>query len=299
MDATETNAGSGRRIIEVTAIRDGFDPPRETLLAGVEAGQVLVFPAFPFALRTEELRLLDPALADPKRKNISLDPANGMLHGVRGDAATEAAVRILVARYFEAAGGLVDRLFPEYRGALRAAPTSLRLHDVGTRPSSWRKDDSRLHVDAFPSRPNYGKRILRVFLNVHAAGVPRVWRVGEPFETMAAHFLPTIHPQWPGKAALLAALKITKRRRSDYDHYMLKLHDAMKADAAYQQGCDQQTVAFPPGTAWVCFSDRTSHAAMSGQHMLEQTFFLPVAAMARPDRAPLAVLERQLGRALV
>ncbi len=290
---------SENRIVEVSFTDDGFAPPREALLAAVEEGRVLCFPAFPFALQTDELRLLDPAIADPKRKNISLDPASGVLHGVLGDAATQAAVRGLIARYFAAARDLVDRLFPEYRGALRAAPTSLRLQRVETRETSWRKDDSRLHVDAFPSRPNHGERILRVFLNVNPNGVARVWRIGEPFEQVAAHFLPKLRPQLPGKAALLAALKITKDKRSDYDHYMLQLHDAMKSDLAYQRDCDQQTVAFAPGTAWVCFSDATSHAAMSGQFMLEQTFFLPVDAMVEPDKSPLAILQKQLGRALI
>ena len=56
---------------------------------------------------------------------------------------------------------------------------------------------------------------------------------------------------------------------------------------------------FPPGSVWVCFSDQTSHAVMSGQFMLEQTFFLPVDAMAHPEWAPLGILERVTGRKLV
>ena len=61
---------------------------------------------------------------------------------------------------------------------------------VSTRKQSVRADDRRLHVDAFPSRPNYGERILRVFTNVNPDGEPRVWRVGEPFEDVAPRFLP-------------------------------------------------------------------------------------------------------------
>lgn len=170
---------------------------------------------------------------------------------------------------------------------------------VETRETSWRKDDSRLHVDAFPSRPNYGERILRVFTNVNPAGVPRVWRVGEPFEDVAKRFLPHIKPQVPGVAWLLELLHVTKSRRSAYDHLMLKLHDSMKADLDYQKNSPQQTMPFPSGSVWVCFSDQASHAVMSGQFMLEQTFFLPVGAMARPQRAPLGILERLQGRALV
>ena len=45
---------------------------------------------------------------------------------------------------------------------VRMAPTSYRPSQVETRAQSWRADDKRMHVDAFPSRPNYGERILRV-----------------------------------------------------------------------------------------------------------------------------------------
>ena len=64
---------------------------------------------------------------------------------------------------------------------------------------SWRADDRRLHVDAFPSRPNYGERILRVFTNVNPDGEPRVWRVGEPFEAVARRFLPRAKPYSRGR----------------------------------------------------------------------------------------------------
>jgi hypothetical protein len=273
--------------------------PRETLLAAVESGKVLYFPHLRFVIEGGEQALLDPAIADPKRKNISLEPNGGALHGASGDAVTQSAVRALVSRYQLNARELIDGLFPEYTGKLCVAPTSLRLHRVETRKTSWRKDDSRLHVDAFPSRPNYGERILRVFTNVNPHGEPRVWRVGEPFEDVARRFLPHIPKFVPGAAWLLQLLHVTKTRRSEYDHLMLHLHDAMKADLDYQRNAPQQTVPFAPGSVWVCFSDQTSHAVMSGQFMLEQTFFLPVRSMVQPQRAPLGILERLAGHALV
>jgi len=268
-------------------------------VAALESGKVLFLPQFDFAVQPAELGLLNPQVADPKRKNISLEPQeNGKLHGV-ADPANEAAVRALIARYRRSAFALVEQLLPEYRGKLRAAPTSLRLMRVEDRQTSWRKDDSRLHVDAFPSRPTYGERILRVFCNINPQGEPRVWRVGEPFADMARHMLPRLPRQWPGSAALMAALKITKRKRSPYDHLMLHLHDAMKADMDYQQHCPQETMPFPPGCAWVCFSDHASHAVMSGQFMLEQTFWLPADDMADPSCSPLAALQVLTGRQLV
>jgi hypothetical protein len=293
---------SESQIIEVASgdwQASGLPVPRETLRAALERGKVLYFPNLRFAIEDGETALLDPVRADPKRKNISLEPGGGALRGVNGDALTQSAVRALIARYQTSARSLVDGLFPEYGDKLRAAPTSLRLMQVETRHTSWRKDDSRLHVDAFPSRPNHGERILRVFTNINPQGKPRVWRVGEPFEQMAERFLPQIKPQLPGSAWLLEQLHVTKSRRSEYDHLMLQLHDGMKADLEYQKSSPQETMQFPPGSVWVCFSDQTAHAVMSGQFMIEQTFFLPVQAMVEPECAPLGILERLKARSLV
>jgi len=47
---------------------------------------------------------------------------------------------------------------------------------------------------------------------------------------------------------------------------------------------------FKPGTVWICFSDQASHAVMSGQYMMEQTFYLPVSKQYDPKRSPLEIL---------
>jgi len=93
-------------------------------------------------------------------------------------------------------------------------------------------------------------------------------------------------------------LGVTRGRRSPYDALMLALHDGAKRDEAYQAGAPREPVAFPPGSTWVVYSDRVMHAALGGQYLLEQTFYLPVAAMQDPALSPLRVLEGLYGRAL-
>jgi hypothetical protein len=79
---------------------------------------------------------------------------------------------------------------------------------------------------------------------------------------------------------------------------MLGLHDGAKADMAWQRDCPQREVAFAPGTTWVVFSDQVLHAVMSGQFMMEQTFWLSPADQQQPGHLPLRVLEQMTGRRL-
>jgi hypothetical protein len=137
-----------------------------------------------------------------------------------------------------------------------------------------------------------------VFTNVNPDGRARVWKVGEPFETVARKFWPSLRAPLPGERELLAAVRVTKTVRTRYDHYMLKLHDAMKLDPQYQERFASATHPFPAGSTWVCFTDQVSHAAVAGAHQLEQTFWLDVSVMRNPSSAPLRVLESLAGRRL-
>ncbi|HMN56869.1 MAG TPA: Kdo hydroxylase family protein [Ottowia sp.] len=266
--------------------------------AAVEDGRVLYFPRLAFEVLPTERGLLREGMLSPKARNVSLG-ADGVLRGAGGSAAEQAQLAAMVGRFRQQALRLIDGLLPEYRGLLRAAPTSFRPRQVETRKQSVRADDQRLHVDAFPTRPNYGERILRVFANINPDGVPRVWRVGDSFEAVARQFLPRAKPYRRWQAQALNALHVTKSLRSEYDHLMLQLHDGMKFDEQYQKSGAQVTVPFAAGSVWVCYSDQATHAVMSGQFMMEQTLYLPPGHEADPQASPLAILTRLVGRPLV
>lgn len=278
------------------------DGPTRGVEAVLESGVVLSFPQLPFVLSDAERRFLDPRWADGKAKNISLRWAEGAprgeMRGAAGEPADLGALHAMIERYAALSEAFALRLFPHYRGHLKRGNTSFRPVDVAGRETSWRKDDTRLHVDAFPSNPMHGTRLLRVFCNVNPSGAPRQWRVGEPFEAHAKRYLPAIRRPLPGSAWLLEKTGITKRRRTEYDHLMLQLHDRAKADAQFQRTSPQARIDFAPGTTWVVFSDQVLHAALGGQHMLEQTFYLDVADQLHPETSPRGTLERLLGREL-
>jgi hypothetical protein len=290
--------GTESQIVTIDAAEWKMEHTDPAWIAALEAGKVLYFPNLAFKLKEEEFRFLKPEMNAEGSRSITLE-GSGRFKGSTGDEATQAEVAAMVGRFRNQAQQLVESLLPHYKKSLRMATTSYRPKQVETRAQTWRADDKRLHVDAFAGRPNHGERILRVFANVNQNGVPRVWRVGEPFEEMANKFLPRLEKYRPLHARMQWLLRKTKKLRTEYDHLMLQLHDNMKLDEDYQKNAPQLTMPFPAGSVWVCFSDHTLHAAMAGQYMMEQTLHLQPDSQYDPSQSPLAVLQRLTGRKLV
>src|SRR5262249_30381234 len=155
------------------------------------------------------------------------------------------------------------------------------------------------HIDSFPATPVNGRRILRVFSNINPYHEPRVWHLGEPFQQVLTRFAADIPNYNCVHAKLLHLIKATKTLRSAYDHYQLTLHDKMKLCDDYQRTVNKQRIDFPAHSTWIVYTDQVSHAALSGQFLLEQTFYLPVSAMANPALSPLRLWEREKTAALV
>lgn len=267
--------------------------------AVLEGGGLVVLPDRPFAISPAERVLLDPAISNGRSKNVSLDPATGEVRGADVEAEQREALGGMIGRFAREADALLQALVPSYTPTLQRRRTSFRPGTIAGRALSPRKDDRRLHVDAFPATPVQGRRILRVFANANPEGEGRVWEVGEDgFEATARRFSHRLTAR--GRlAGFKARLGVTKGRQSAYDQVMLQLHDSAKLDDAYQKSTPKRQVVFPAGSMWVVYTDGVMHAALAGQHAFEQTYLLPVEAMASPDTSPLRTLERITGRPLV
>ncbi len=274
------------------------DGLRAKAIDALERGKVLVCAHLAFPFEDDELGLFTPSLSNGKSKNVSLK-LSGELGGTSATGEEARRVQKMMTRFSSTATRFLEMLLPQYAGRLERAPTSYRPVEIEGRPASVIHDDTRLHVDAFPSRPMRGRRIMRLFTNVNPSGQPRVWHVGEPFEDMARKLGDRAQEGSRLHAALLSAIGVTKGPRSAYDSVMLGLHDGAKRDDVYQKSSAQIEVPFPSGATWICFTDQVMHAALAGQYVLEQTFHLDVDAMARPELSPLKVLERLRGHALV
>lgn len=273
---------------------------RSEAINAFEKDKIILLPKLSFTLTSEEKIFFSSEFSIKKSKNISYDLLTDRLRGTHCAGATHEALKTMLARYAKSATSLMTQLFPAYQKNVHVGRTSFRPIEIeGRIPKSWRKDDTRLHVDAFPATPVQGRRIIRVFTNVNPDGKERCWQVGEPFHEVAQRFLPRIGRPWPGRALVLKSLKITKGYSTEYDYLMTNIHDGMKADLDYQNGVFKQDIRFSPNSSWIVSTDSVSHAALSGQHVFEQTFYLPVHAMLEPELSPLKVLEKLSGRRLV
>ena len=267
------------------------------LVRALERGDVLFFPDLPFAIEPGESPIFSPAILS-SAKNASFDPATGRLGGTIAAGRDAETLRGFMHRFSESAAAFVGGLLPAYRDQLIRGRASFRPAEIAGRSTSWRKDDTRLHVDSFPATPSGGRRILRLFSNVNPQGRARAWRIGDDFEAVARRFAPSLRMPLPGSGTVLSLVRVTKTRRSPYDALMLQLHDRMKADEAFQARSPQTAIDFPAGSTWLAFTDHVSHAATAGQYQLEQTFLVPVQTMLDEHRSPLRILERLKGRRL-
>src|SRR6185295_9742619 len=194
----------------------GLTPSSSAVATALESGDVLFFPSLAFEVERSEMELFSPDLV-AAAKNVRFDPRTGTLGGTSLEASDAARLRGLIARFSSAASTFVDGLLPAYRGRIQIARASFRPVEIAGRVTSWRKDDTRLHVDSFPATPVQGRRILRVFSNVNPRGGARTWRVGEHFEPMARRFASSLRMPVPGGAVLRRLLLLTKSTRAPYD----------------------------------------------------------------------------------
>jgi hypothetical protein len=291
------------KYIEVVEIAPGQSPvAAETCYRSaeaLEAGQILFLPGCQFPIAASYQPLFSPTVLHKHSRNVSYSPVTRKLYGAAKIGRSLSLLQEMMAGFADFARKTVTRLLPIYRTGLVPTRASFRPIEVETRPMPWRKDDSRLHIDAFPSSPVQGNRILRLFCNVNPASQTHLWRIGEPFEQTARRFLPSIKRPFPFSSAALMLTSTTKSKRTFYDHVMLCLQDRMKRDQGYQAEAEQAKIEFPAGSTWLAFTDQVSHAPMRGQYQLEQTFLVDINRLHDQSTAPLHVLEKLARRKLV
>ena len=280
----------------------------------LEAGDILFFPHTPIALRDEDVSfLLDQQQTSSNlHKNIAykpnIDKISGLDAGSTGIAEVE-RLQSIMRQYSQKVSRFLTEFLLPYQGRWKLDYASFRPQEEEGRELPLRRRNDLLHTDAFPTRPTRGARILRFFNNIHPTRT-RDWVIGETFDRLVPQYAPAeIALPSPdgaaGKALRRLALAtgfgkaMPSLKRSPYDDFMMRFHNFLKENAAYQAQGYKEPLQFPAGSSWMVYTDMVPHAVLSGQYALEQTFLVDHQAMVAPRYSPLTVLETMSHASLV
>ncbi len=293
-------------------LADGAGPEQKRAwCAQLEAGDILFFSETPVVLEAGDLAFLlgRQQTSSSLHKNIAYKPTADVLSGLDGsDAATAERLREIMRGYSEAVTRFLDDFLAPYAGHMRRDYASFRPQEEQNRDLPLRKRNDLLHTDAFPTRPTRGARILRFFNNIHPERT-RDWVVSEAFRGLVPQYAPREIAPKPDSAFPRGARKLAQAlglgaalpgvKRTPYDDFMMRFHNFLKENEAFQRDARREAFRFPAGSSWMVFTDTVPHAVLAGQYALEQTFLVDRAAQVAPEHAPLTVLESMAGQALV
>ena len=274
----------------------------------LEAGHIAFLPVSPIAISPEDRELLlgRKQTSSAYHKNIAYRPAEDRITGLDASEQAEADTLRRILREFskrtvEFLGGFLS----PYAGKWKLDYASYRAIEEEGRPARLHARNDLLHFDSFPTRPTNGARILRFFVNLNPAK-SRVWLTSETFEAFGPRFARSRNllasaagnSITRGMRSFARTLHLPFGSRPPYDEFMHRCHNAMKEDAAFQEHTPKNRWEFPPDSAWMVFTDCVSHAVLSGQYALEQTFQIPQSTLVQPQVSPLAILEKISGQSL-
>ncbi len=278
------------------------DARSRALCRELEGGKILFFPKLPYEFPSDEREFLLSREWNELRlhKNVSYRPAGDALRGFSGDHGTETHLHHILRNYSAHVIEFLRDVLRPYAGKWQLDFASFRPFEEQGRDLSLHKRNDLLHVDAFPSRPTRGARILRVFTNLHPTK-PRVWQAIGDFGWLAEKYAGGAGlGRFAAKNGALrrsvsrwaAVLGLKALSRTPYDRFMLRFHDYLKENDDFQSNAPKVPLEFPPLATWMVFTDGVAHAAMSGQYAMEQTLLIPPEALVAPESAPYRILER-------
>lgn len=274
-----------------------------SLAERLERGEVIFYPACPFPLPGgDDLEFLLRQQVRWGSKNIMYEPSTERFRGLKRHSSEQSnRVQRLLARFSQGVMQWLDGVLPEYAATWRPDQVTFRPVEESTRKLSETARNDLLHVDAFPRRPTNGWRILRVFANINPTQ-PRVWATAETFPQLMQRYgdhLTLPRQDLPGiKTAFKRLSGLLHSKRTDiplYDQLMAQFHHFLKLNRDFQERSLKRYWEFPPGSAWMVFTDVATHAALKGRYALEHSFYISPKKLVIPDQSPAAILERKFG----
>jgi hypothetical protein len=281
---------------------------RHELGDALERGDIVHFPECPIPLMdAADLATLREQL--PRQlhtKNVSYHPESDRVHGIQDNVPLrDLAFRTLKA-HSERVVEFLQRVIPDLTVGWTVGTSSFRPIEEQGRNLKPHASNELVHIDAGAYGATNGDRILRFFVNVNPS-VDRVWatkgtfpflfdRYGAAAGVAGKHDLnKTFADRLRGgalrglvRAGIKEAMVVDS---SPYDRLMRRFHNYMKDSPEFQNRADdREEIRFAPFSAWMVFTDTTSHASLSGQHALVNTFLVRLGACRLQAIAPINVL---------
>jgi hypothetical protein len=292
-------------------IEDPVAPPESAqararqLCRELELGNIIFLPRSPILIPADNCELLlgRKQSSSAYHKNIAYRPAEDRVTGLDASEQQEAEqLKRILRDYSRRSVEFLSQFLSPYAGKWKLDYASFRPIEEKGRPARMHARNDLLHFDSFPTRPTNGARILRFFTNINPTE-NRVWLTAQTFEAFgpgiakAAGVLKAFrNPLTRSLRSAARALHIPGATRPPYDEFMHRCHNAMKENESFQQNTPKHRWEFPPNSSWMVCTDCVSHAVLSGQYALEQTFLIPQSALLEPHRSPLAILQSLVGQ---
>ncbi|MBS1954381.1 MAG: Kdo hydroxylase family protein [Cyanobacteria bacterium SZAS-4] len=286
----------------------GDQASAETACQFLEKGGVIYFPESPFKFSESDKAFL---LAQKQKdadyhKNIAYRPKQDRVTGFDSPTKEEAEqLRRIMADFHGQSIRFLQSFLSPYARNWKIDFASFRPIEEKGRKMRLRARNDLLHVDSFPTRPIFGDRILRTFININPTE-NRVWRTSETFEKLAETFQPTVkvpgdlNKVTPDAPSPLASVKkmfgLKANGTSPYDSWMLDFHNFLKENNEFQENTRKDLWQFPPNSSWIVFTDMVSHSVLSGKFALEQTIIVDKQDLVLPEKAPINILKRIYNR---
>jgi hypothetical protein len=284
---------------------------RREMSDALERGLIVFFPQCPIELPEggELLFMREELPRRIVRKNISFHPEVDRVSSLKHDPELELRVRGLLATHSDRVLAFLRRAVPTLIEGCTVGTSSFRPLQERGRQLGAHASNELIHVDAGAYGATLGDRILRFFVNVNP-DEDRVWATKGTFPELyqrygreagiareggALRLEPGLLDRARGalieglsRAGLPAARVLNS---SPYDRLMRRFHNYMKDTQEFQAARQGHVeLSFPPFSAWMVLTDMVSHACLSGQHALVNTFLPRLEACRLPELAPINIL---------
>lgn len=288
-----------------TASLDSAQPlvPNLEVARDLEDGRLIELSSCPFPLPEGAARsfLSEQRLKTAWHPHIRFEPDTRRVRGFARHAPGQMErLRDVLAGLATAAADWLALCAPSYAAGSHLDYVALHPEEEATRTLGPAERNDLLHLDTSIRRPTLGRRLLRLFVNLHPND-PRVWLTSLRFSELLKRYhsqweLPSRRRSWlrPLQDRWQRWLWADRHAASPYDDFLLKLNALVRRDDDLQERAPKKCWHFAPDAAWLVFTDGLCHAELRGRFVLEFAWFIAVERLASPELAPVTQIQSVL-----